>query len=66
MNNSGIAAVLSILIPGLGQIYNGHFLWAVFWFALAGVVHFVTAGLLGWVVHIFASVMAYQGAKNPG
>jgi TM2 domain-containing membrane protein YozV len=30
----GIAAVLSILIPGVGQIYNGQILWAIVWFII--------------------------------
>ena len=31
MKNPGLAAVLSALLPGLGQIYNGDFLRAIFW-----------------------------------
>ncbi len=31
MKNPGTAAVLSFLIPGVGQIYNGKFLRAIFW-----------------------------------
>lgn len=31
MKDLGIAAVLSFLIPGVGQIYNRRFLRAVFW-----------------------------------
>jgi len=31
MKNPGTAAVLSALIPGVGQIYNGKFLRALFW-----------------------------------
>ena len=31
VKSPGVAAVLSALIPGLGQIYNGDFLRAIFW-----------------------------------
>ena len=30
-DKAGIAAVLSFLIPGLGQMYNGAFLRGLFW-----------------------------------
>ena len=30
-NRAGLAAVLSFLIPGLGQFYNGKFLRGLFW-----------------------------------
>ena len=31
MSRQGNAAVLSLIIPGVGQIYNGKFLRGVFW-----------------------------------
>jgi len=31
MTRPGNAAVLSLLIPGVGQFYNGHFLRGIFW-----------------------------------
>ena len=31
VKNPGTAAVLSFIIPGVGQIYNGDFLRGVFW-----------------------------------
>ena len=31
MSKPGNAAVLSLLIPGVGQIYNGKFLRGIFW-----------------------------------
>jgi hypothetical protein len=63
MNQPGIAAVLSFLIPGLGQIYNGDFLRAIFWFIVAGAVWFLSAGLLGWVCHLAAAYTAYRRGK---
>lgn len=63
MSQPGIAAVLSFLIPGLGQIYNGDFLRAIFWFIVAGSVWFLTMGLFGWVCHLVASFTAYRRGK---
>lgn len=34
--NSILAAVLSIIIPGLGQLYKGHILAAIIWFLVLG------------------------------
>ena len=31
MKNPGTAAVLSLLIPGIGQFYNGDFIRGIFW-----------------------------------
>ena len=47
MRNPGLAAVLSVIIPGVGQIYNGQFLWAIFWFIITPGAWIGTAGLLG-------------------
>ena len=33
--NPGIAAVLSVVIPGLGQVYNGHLAAGLVWFLAA-------------------------------
>lgn len=49
-----IAAICSLVIPGLGQLVQGRVLWALFWFALAVVVGgftwLITLSLLpfGW------------------
>ena len=28
----GLAAVLSLIVPGVGQVYTGRFFWALFFF----------------------------------
>ena len=53
-----IAALASVIIPGLGQLLQGRVLAALVFFVLAGVVHVVTFGLLGWVMHVVACVEA--------
>jgi len=53
-----IAAVCSFFIPGLGQLVQGRILAAVLFVIVGGVVWFVSAGTLGWVVHIWACINA--------
>jgi TM2 domain-containing membrane protein YozV len=53
-----IAGIASLIVPGLGQLVQGRIFAALFLFVLAGVVHAVTFGTLGWVVHIIAAVHA--------
>ena len=64
MRNPGVAAVLSVIIPGVGQIYNGQFLWAIFWFIITPGAWIGTAGLLGWICHIISAYFAYTYAQN--
>jgi len=49
MRNPGTAAVLSALVPGLGQIYNGQIWWAIFWFIITPGLWIGTGGFLGWL-----------------
>src|SRR4051812_49905814 len=58
--NPGLAAVLSVLIPGIGQFYNGDFWRGIFWLILTPGMWIGTGGLLGWVCHVIASVTAYR------
>jgi TM2 domain-containing membrane protein YozV len=64
MRNPGVAAVLSGLIPGLGQIYNGQILWAIFWFIITPGLWIGTGGLLGWICHVIAAFTAHSRAKK--
>ncbi len=60
----GLAAVLSALIPGLGQLYNGRILWAIFWFIITPGLWIGTGGFLGWVCHVVSAYEAYRYAKR--
>jgi TM2 domain-containing membrane protein YozV len=64
----GVAAVLSLIVPGVGQIYNGDFLRGIFWLIITPGFWFGTGGLLGWVCHVIAAYTAYYRAvdKNRG
>ena len=61
--NPGTAAVLSLLIPGLGQLYNGKILRAIFWFIITPGLWIGSGGLLGWVCHLIAAWTAHSYAK---
>jgi TM2 domain-containing membrane protein YozV len=59
----GLAAVLSLLIPGVGQFYNGEFLRGIFWLIVTPGFWIGTAGLFGWPFHIVSAMTAYHRAK---
>lgn len=64
MRNPGTAAVLSFFIPGLGQLYNGKWLRALFWLIVTPGFWLGTGGLLGWVAHVIAAYTAYSYARE--
>lgn len=47
MRNSTLAAVLSALIPGVGQLYNGRILAGILWLIITPGLWIGTGGLLG-------------------
>jgi TM2 domain-containing membrane protein YozV len=49
MRDPGVAAVLSAIIPGVGQFYNGRFLAGILWLIVTPSLWLGTGGLLGWV-----------------
>jgi TM2 domain-containing membrane protein YozV len=59
----GTAAVLSAVVPGLGQIYNGDFLRAIFWLIVTPGLWIGTGGMFGWVCHVIAAMTAYHRAQ---
>ena len=61
-HNPGVSAVLSVILPGVGQIYNGDFLRGIFWLIITPGMWIGTGGLLGWVCHVIASYTAYRRA----
>jgi TM2 domain-containing membrane protein YozV len=60
----GIAAVLSLLIPGTGQIYNGRFLVGMIWMIITPVVWLNTGGALGWMCHVLSAYTAYRYSEK--
>jgi TM2 domain-containing membrane protein YozV len=61
--NPGVAAVLSLLVPGVGQIYNGDFLRGIFWLIVTPGMWIGTGGLFGWVCHVIAAFTAHRRAN---
>jgi len=62
MTRAGNAAVLSLIIPGLGQFYNGCFLRGIFWLIITPGLWIGTGGLLGWICHVISAITAYRKA----
>ncbi len=62
--NPGLAAVLSVFIPGVGQIYNGDFLRGIFWLIVTPGMWLGTGGFFGWVCHVIAAYTAHRRAKD--
>ena len=50
-----LAALASLIVPGLGQLLQGRVLKAIVMFVLAGVLWFF---LLGWLVHLWSIIDA--------
>jgi TM2 domain-containing membrane protein YozV len=66
MSKPGIAAVLSLILPGVGQIYNGAFLRGIFWLIITPGLLLGTGGMLHWFCHLIAAYTAYNYAlKHP-
>jgi TM2 domain-containing membrane protein YozV len=58
----GLAAILSLVVPGVGQIYNGDFLRGIFWLIVTPGFWIGSGGLLGWVCHVIAAWTAHRRA----
>jgi TM2 domain-containing membrane protein YozV len=54
-----LSAVLSFVIPGLGQIYNGAWLRGAFWLIVTPGLWIGSGGMLGWICHFVAAWTAY-------
>ncbi|MBN1336881.1 MAG: hypothetical protein JXB39_13065 [Deltaproteobacteria bacterium] len=59
-----LAAVLSLLVPGVGQFYTGHWVWGIFWLIVTPGLWLGSGGLLGWICHILAALQANAQAKR--
>ena len=64
MRNPGTAAVLSLLIPGVGQFYNGDFLRGLFWLIVTPGLWIGSGGMLGWICHVISAITAYRRATR--
>ena len=64
MNKPGTAAVLSLIIPGVGQFYNGYFLRGIFWLIITPGLWIGSGGFLGWICHVISAITAYKKGKE--
>ena len=55
----GMAAVLSLVVPGVGQFYAGRWLWGIFWLIITPGFWIGSGGMLGWICHIAAAMQAH-------
>lgn len=62
----GLAGVLSFVIPGLGQFYNGKFWRGIFWLLVTPGLWIGSGGTLGWICHVVAAYTAYAYARRLG
>jgi TM2 domain-containing membrane protein YozV len=59
----GIAAVLSVLIPGLGQVYAGRLLAGALWFLATGFAYWAIL-VPGFLAHALCIWSAYASARD--
>jgi TM2 domain-containing membrane protein YozV len=57
----GLSAVLSVLIPGLGQVYNGRLGAGLVWFLAASFGYWAVL-VPGFFIHALSVWCAYRGA----
>ena len=61
--NPGVAAVLSALVPGLGQVYTGRLGAGAVWFLATGFAYWAIF-VPGFLVHALCIWSAYESAKE--
>jgi len=64
MRDPVLAGFLSLIIPGVGQLYNGQILWGILWLLFTPGFWIGTGGMLGWVCHLVAAYTAYRYAVS--
>ena len=57
--NPGTAAVLSAIVPGIGQFYAGRWVWGIIWLVITPGFWIGSGGFLGWVCHILSAMQAH-------
>lgn len=63
MRRPHAAALLSFLIPGLGQFYNREFFRGLFWLIITPGIWIGSAGVFGWVCHLISAATAFHRAQ---
>jgi len=63
LKNAGLAAALSFIVPGLGQIYNGQVTMGIVMFILTILLYYVMI-ILGFPIHMWLVYDAYSYANK--
>ena len=70
MRDPVLAGILSLILPGVGQLYNGQLivglLWLVALFTIIPGLWIGTGGVLGLICHIISAYFAYTYANTHG
>jgi len=61
--NPELAAVLSLLVPGIGQIYCFRLIWGILWLIFTAGI-WTVATVFGFIPHLLAAWQAYAMAKK--
>jgi TM2 domain-containing membrane protein YozV len=64
MRDPVLAGILSFVVPGVGQLYNGQILWGILWLIITPGFWIGSGGTLGWICHIISGYLAYSYAKD--
>lgn len=64
MRDPVLAGLLSLIVPGIGQLYNGKILRGLFWLIVTPGFWIGTGGTLGWICHFVAGYTAYKYAEG--
>ncbi len=59
--NPVLASMLSLIFPGLGQVYSKRVFSGVIWFVAAA---FLWMAAMGWIIHILSAIFAYRYANR--
>jgi len=59
-----IAAICSLVFPGLGQLVQGRFLMSLVFVVASVTVWVISFGALGWITHIWACIDAATWEKK--
>ena len=63
---NNVAGLLSFIIPGVGQVYNGSWVWAIIWLIITPGLWIGTGGFVGWVCHFLSGYHAYVQREKSG
>jgi TM2 domain-containing membrane protein YozV len=63
---NNLAGLLSFIVPGVGQVYNGRWVWAIVWLLITPGLWIGTGGFVGWVCHFMAAYQAYSYGGTDG